>query len=303
MMMKRHISKIAFSRDFGRQMRFIIGPRQTGKTTAAKEFLKKQNCLKLYYNWDDRKTRDRYIADYHFFVRELYNVKPSNGLAGRYFTFRLNPVTLRELTGKSFLEPPADADDWIMQKLDHPTYKEKELSALSKIASPLSINSLTANIKCSFATVSNYLKAMELGYLIFRVLPYSKKIARSLTKEKKVYFFDWTRINDPAAQFENYMAVELKTLLELWTDAGIGNFDLHFIRDRDGRETDFLILREKEPWLMLEAKLSRSTIDYHHRKNRNILGGIPFIQVVRQENVAEKREGGLYQMSASRFFA
>jgi len=30
MMIKRHISKIAFSRDFGRQMRFIIGPRQTG---------------------------------------------------------------------------------------------------------------------------------------------------------------------------------------------------------------------------------------------------------------------------------
>jgi len=54
----------------------------------------------------------------------------------------------------------------------------------SKIASPLSINSLTANIKCSFATVSNYLKAMELGYLIFRISPYSKKIARSLTKER-----------------------------------------------------------------------------------------------------------------------
>ena len=87
------------------------------------------------------------------------------------------------------------------------------------------------------------------------------------------------------------------------TITGIGNFDLHFIRDRDGKETDFLILRENEPWLMLEAKFSRSAIDYHHRKNRNILGGIPFIQVVRQENVAEKREGGLYQMSASRFFA
>ena len=387
-------------------MRFIIGPRQTGKTTVAKKFLKEQNCLKLYYNWDDRKTRDRYIADYHFFVQELYNIKSSEGkrwlcmdeihkypklknvlkdffdsfgeengfivtgsarldmmrqsgdsLAGRYFTFRLNPVTLRELTGKPFYEPPADADDWIMQKLDHPTYKEKELSALlrfsgfpepllstsvrfynkwrtdyvdrliredmrdltriqeleniatlmyllpSKITSPLSINSLTADIKCSFATASNYLKAMEFGYLIFRILLYSKKIARSLTKENKVYFFDWTRINDPAAQFENYIAVELKTLLELWTDAGIGNFDLHFIRDRDGKETDFLILRENEPWLMLEAKFSRSTIAYHHRKNRNTLGGIPFIQVVRQENIAEKREDGLYQMSASRFFA
>jgi hypothetical protein len=91
--------------------------------------------------------------------------------------------------------------------------------------------------------------------------------------------------------------------LELWTDAGIGNFDLHFIRDRDGRETDFLILRDKEPWLMVEAKFSRSVIDYHHSKNRNTLGGISFVQVVRQENIAEKREDGLYQISASRFFA
>ena len=42
------------------------------------EFLKGQSCLKLYYNWDDRKTKDRYLSDYHFFVQELYNVTPSN---------------------------------------------------------------------------------------------------------------------------------------------------------------------------------------------------------------------------------
>ncbi len=78
---------------------------------------------------------------------------------------------------------------------------------------------------------------------------------------------------------------------------------MHFLRNRDGRETDFLILRDNEPWLMVEAKLSRSVIDYHHRKNRNTLGGISFVQIVRQENIAEKRENGLYQISASRFFA
>jgi len=55
--------------------------------------------------------------------------------------------------------------------------------------------------------------------------------------------------------------------------------------------------------VMLETKLSHSTIDYHHRKNRKILGDIPFVQVVRQENIAERKEPGLYQMSASRFFA
>ena len=404
-MIERHISKIAFSKEFGRQMRFIIGPRQTGKTTAAKEFLEKQNCLNLYYNWDQRKIRDRYLADSHFFTREIYNVEPAKGkrwlcmdeihkypkwknvlkdffdsfgeengfvvtgsarldmmrksgdsLAGRYFTFRLNPITLGELTNSTFQEPPEDAEEWIKNKLDRPVYEKDHLSALLKlsgfpepllsasdrfqkkwrtdyvdrliredlrdltriqqleniavimhllptrISSPLSINSLAKDIKCGFSTVSNYLNAMELGYLIFRITPYSKRIARSLTKETKAYFYDWTRVDDPAGQFENYVAVELKTILEIWTDAGIGNFQMHFIRNRDAKETDFLILRESEPWLMIEAKLSRSSIDYHHRKSKDILGGIPFMQVVRQENVAEKREKGLYQMSASRFF-
>jgi len=406
MIIERHIGEIAFSKDFGRQMRFIIGPRQTGKTTAARGFLEDQKCLELYYNWDQRKVRDRYIADSHFFVREIYNVEPSEGkrwlcmdeihkypkwknvlkdffdsfgqengfiitgsarldmirksgdsLAGRYFTFHLNPVTLRELTGKTFQEPPANADEWIKGKLDHLIYEKTELSSLlqfsgfpepllansvrfhnkwrrdyldrliredlrdltriqeleniatimhllpERISSPLSINALAKDIKCSFASVSNYLKAMELGYLIFRISPYSKRISRSLTKEKKAYFYDWTRLNDPAKQFENYVAVEIKTLLELWTDAGIASFEMNFLRNRDGKETDFLILRDQEPWMMLEAKLSSTTIDYHHRKNRKLLGSVPFVQVVRQDNIAEKREDGLYQISASRLFA
>ena len=182
-MIERYISKTAFSEDFGRQMRFIIGPRQTGKTTAAKKFLKDQNCLKLYYNWDQRKIRDRYLADSHFFARDIYNVEPAKGkrwlcmdeihkypkwknvlkdffdsfgdengfivtgsakldmmrksgdsLAGRYFTFRLNPVTLRELTNSTFQEPPEDAHEWIKNKLDHSTYNKEELSALLRLS-------------------------------------------------------------------------------------------------------------------------------------------------------------------------
>ncbi len=405
-MIERYIGRIAFSRDFGRQMRFIIGPRQSGKTTAAKKFLEDQGCLELYYNWDQRKIRDRYIADSHFFVQEIHNVEPTerkrwlcmdeihkypkwknvlkdffdsfgqeNGfiitgsarldmmrrsgdsLVGRYFTFRLNPVTLRELSGKSFKEPPADADEWVKSKLDHLVYEKAELSALlqfsgfpepllvnsvrfhnkwrrdyldrliredlrdltriqelekvatimhllpERISSPLSINALAKDVKCSFATVSNYLKAMELGYLVFRISPYSKRISRSLTKETKAYFFDWTRLKNPARRFENYVAVELKTLLELWTDAGIANFHMNYLRNRDGKETDFLILRDDEPWMMLEAKFSRANIDYHHRKNRELLRRIPFVQIVRQDNIAEEREDGLYQISASRLLA
>ncbi len=406
MEIKRHISGIAFSRDFGRQMRFMTGPRQTGKTVAAKDFLKTRDCEALYYNWDQRKVRERYLADAHFFTQDMGNATPAgekrwlcmdeihkyprwkdllkdffdsfgeeNGfivtgsarldmmrksgdsLAGRYFTFRLSPLTLREATAGTFREPPADGEDWIKDRLDHAAYEREALSALlrfsgfpepflsgnvrffnkwrrdyldrliredlrdltriqeleniaavmqlmtGRVGSPLSINALARDVRCGFSTMAGYLHAMELGYLIFRITPYSKKIARTLTKESKAYYYDWTRPKDPAAQFENYAAVELYALLTLWTDAGIGDFTLHFIRDRDGRETDFLILRDQEPWMLIETKLSRSSIEYHHRKIRSLLGDIPFIQIVREDGVAEKREQGVYQMAASRFFA
>ncbi|MCD6224355.1 MAG: ATP-binding protein [Deltaproteobacteria bacterium] len=407
MYIRRHLNKIAFSSGFGRQMRFVTGPRQTGKTTVAKHFIEKLCFNKLYYNWDNRRVRDDYIKDNHFFVSDLYNESPDesgrrwilmdeihkypnwknilkdffdcygedavfiitgsarldmmrksgDSLAGRYFTFRLNPVTLQELAGSKFLEPPKHASILIKNRLDSPIYKKDELAALlrfsgfpepllagtirfhtrwrrsyldtlvredlreltqirelektavlmhllpDRISAPLSINSLSRDLACSFATTANYLKALELGYLIFRISPYHKKIARSLKKEQKTYFYDWTRVTRESARFENYVAVELKVWTDLWTDAGTGEFNLYYIRDRDGRETDFLITRDAIPWLLVEARFSSSKIDYHHKKNRAVLGNIPFVQVLQENNVTEKYEDGIYQMSASRFFA
>ena len=59
-------------------MRFIAGPRQTGKTTIAKLFLQSQatSATSLYYNWDNRKIRDAYLENNHFFAKDIYNVPP-----------------------------------------------------------------------------------------------------------------------------------------------------------------------------------------------------------------------------------
>ncbi len=406
MKISRHIKEIAFSAEFGRQMRFVAGPRQCGKTTIARDFLSEYSGESLYYNWDKRKVRDAYIHDSHFFIRDLYNVPPcENGkrwlcmdeihkypewknilkdffdsyhedvqfivtgsarldlmrqsgdsLAGRYLNFRLNPVTLGELVNLPAIPPPEKSDDLIKKCLDTPRYRQDELETLlrfsgfpeplllakdrffkrwqsgyldsliredlreitrikdlektavlmhllpSRIGSPLSINSLVGDLGCSFATVANYLAALELGYLLFRIPPYTNKIARSLKKEKKAYFYDWTRAATEAGRFENYAAVELKSKINYWQDAGYGDFDLYYIRDRDGRESDFLITRDGQPWLLTEIKLSRSSIEYQHKKHRQVLGDIPFIQLVLEDGVAEQEESGVYQMSASRFF-
>jgi predicted AAA+ superfamily ATPase len=51
----------------GRHMVFLAGPRQVGKTTLAKQWLKKKQCPALYFNWDDITTRQIYLSDSRFF--------------------------------------------------------------------------------------------------------------------------------------------------------------------------------------------------------------------------------------------
>lgn len=64
----RYIETYAFDEDLvGRHMIFIAGPRQTGKTWLAKQWLKKKACSELYFNWDDIGTRQAYRSDSRFF--------------------------------------------------------------------------------------------------------------------------------------------------------------------------------------------------------------------------------------------
>jgi predicted AAA+ superfamily ATPase len=406
-MLTRILAPIIVDPEFGRQMRFIAGPRQTGKTTVAKEFLKKINCQSLYYNWDERSIRDRYVHDSHFFSSDINNCKPvgkktwlcmdeihkyprwknvlkdffdsfgqelgilvtgsakldmfrksGDSLAGRYFLFHLNPLTLRETLGQvSATGVPAESMFFVKSRFDNVKYHDDELAGLlefsgfpepfsnaskrfyqrwqtdyldriisedirdlthirelenisllmkllpERISSPLSINSLCNDLKTTFATVSSYIQALEMAYVLFRIRPYVKKVARAISKETKVYFYDWTKAATPASQFENYVAMELKALTDIWTDSGYGAFELRYVRTRDGKESDFLILKNENPWMLAEAKMSRCDIEYHHLKNRDLFGkDVAFVQIVKETGIAEKRGDGVFQVSASRFF-
>lgn len=39
-----------------------------------------------------------------------------------------------------------------------------------------------------------------------------------------------------------------------WRDFGYGDFDLHFIRDKEKREVDFLLTKDNKPWILIEVK-------------------------------------------------
>lgn len=402
-MINRALYDVAFSPEWGGQMRFITGPRQCGKTTLARQKLQKENNENLYYLWDLRSVRNRYKENEFFFTAdkmpgnvkswlcfdeihklprwknilkgiydssfEHYNFivtgsakfditrRAGDSLSGRYFSFHLFPLSLGELNNSaSFAKIDFNnAEDFIKQKLDCTAAKSESLSTLLEysgfpepfisqsarfharwvkdymdtvikedisiltrisnkediydlynllpemVGSPISESSLSAHLEISQPTVKNYLKRLEDFYLGFKVHPYARNIKRALIKASKFYLYDWTKIKDPGLRFENYLAVELKILTSTLTEASADNYSLYFIRNKQKEETDFLIVKNEEPWLLLEAKLSDAPIKRHHLQTQILLGGIPLAQICRNDGVCLMQGKNAYRISANRF--
>jgi predicted AAA+ superfamily ATPase len=148
----------------------------------------------------------------------------------------------------------------------------------SKVGSPVSIPSLAADLKVSYNTVMNWLSAFERFFLTFSITPWSKRIARAIQKERKVYMFDTPRVEDPGARFENMIALELWRAVTNWNDLGHGQFSLHFVKNKEKQEVDFLIANNRKPFLLIEAKLSESTPTVPLRKFQSSLN-IPAVQL------------------------
>ena len=132
---------------------------------------------------------------------------------------------------------------------------------IASIGSTLSFNSLRESLNVSYNAIKTWIQWLEAIYYIFRIDPYSKKIHRSFKKEGKYFLYDWSEVKNDGARFENMIAVHLKKSIDFWNDSGAGNFKLRFVRDHEKREVDFLILKEKEPWMLIECKLQSDGVD------------------------------------------
>lgn len=159
-----------------------------------------------------------------------------------------------------------------------------------RVGSLLSVQSLSEDLEIAHRTAASWLQQLKDIYYAFEVKPFTSNIRRSIRKAGKLYLWDHTQVEAPGPRFENAIACHLRKACDFWTDTGEGAFDLRFLRSRDGHEIDFLIVRDGDPWLAIEAKLSDTTPSPHFRTFAGALGTAPALQLVRQSGHFEKRQ-------------
>jgi predicted AAA+ superfamily ATPase len=174
-----------------------------------------------------------------------------------------------------------------------------------RIGSPLSVNSLREDLGVNFMTVQGWLEALGRLYYLFKIRPYAGRLARTLRREEKAYLFDFTAIENSGSRFENLIALHLNKLCDTWTDWGYGDFVLHYVRDREKREVDFLITENQKPYALVEAKLKGEGIDPNLKYFHDRLKPAYSVQVVRtpQKNKGLFASGGIFSIPAYHFLA
>ena len=316
--------------DLARKMVFLSGPRQAGKTTLARQLAAAWPNSQLL-NWDVAADR-RVIVEqswspaaglvvfdelhkmtgWRAWLKGVYDGRregqailvtgsarldalrqSGESLAGRYFSWRLHPLTVKEwmaaaaaapeaaltriLERGGFPEPllaeqAADAARWRQLYLEGMIREDVlefsrigEIRAMrvfvdmlrSRVGSTLSLASVARDLQVSPTTLGRYLEILEALHIVFAVRPFQRNIARSLLKEPKVYFFDTGLVQaGEGARFENACATMLLRHAHFLQDSAGRAMSLHYVRDKDGREIDFVLCEDGEPLGFAECKLS-----------------------------------------------
>ncbi len=216
-----------------------------------------------------------------------YYRKGGDSLQGRYHYYRLHPFSVmecdrepdRDLVGRllrfgGFPEPFMKAEDrfhrrWMRDhsaRVIHEDLRDlenvREVSMLeillhhlpSCVGSPLSVNSLSKLLQVAHATVEHWMTIFERLYICYRITPFGSKEIRAVRKEKKLYFWDWSRVENPGPRFENMVAGHLMKYCHFVEDTEGHIMELRFIRDTDKREVDFVVLRNGRPEFAVECK-------------------------------------------------
>ena len=220
-------------------------------------------------------------------VRLDYYRKGGDSLQGRYHYYRLHPFSLAEcgrrpdahsvahlLRFGGFPEPFLRGEErfhrrWLRKHSERVVHEDlrdleqvREVTRLdlllahlpSCVGAPLSVNRLRTLLQASHESVERWIAAFERLYVCYRLAPFGSARIRAVRKERKLYFWDWSRVDDPGPRFENLVAGHLLKYCHLVEDTEGHAMELRFVRDTDGREIDFVVLRDGHPEFAVECK-------------------------------------------------
>jgi predicted AAA+ superfamily ATPase len=256
---------------------------------------------------------------------DLYR-KVGDSLAGRYFLHHLLPLSLSELkqndetpdmqrliAHSGFPEPYlaetlVEAKRWRAQyiqsliridvlnfnPIQHIHVIQMMVDLLrQKVGSPISYLSIAEDVQVSVNTVKKYIEILEAIYVIFRITPHSKNIARSLLKGPKIYFYDTGLVEgDEGAIFENFVANALLKAIITKQDYLAEPYQLKYLRTKEGKEIDFIIVKDQKIESAIEAKVSDKEISPTLQWGCKKFGfkGIQLVKELRQEFQKENIE-------------
>ena len=162
----------------------------------------------------------------------------------------------------------------------------------TRVGSLFSYQSLSEDLSVSPPTIRRWIDWLSQLYYLYAVSPYAKTVVRSLRKQPKVYLWDWSEVPDQGAKFENLVAGHLLKACHYWTDMGLGLFEMNYVRDKEKREVDFLITRDRKPWILVEVKLADTKPSPHLKRFADVLNPAVVLQIIGIPGIHERMDVG-----------
>lgn len=238
-----------------------------------------------------------------------------DSLMGRYHYWRLHPLTLDELptnlsikegferlmTLGGFPEPFLSGDArlarrWRRERFDRILQEDirdlelvRHVQLLSlfveglreRAGSLITLSNLAEDLQISPKTAKSWLTLIERMYIAFPIYPLTKNIPRAIQKPPKVYFYDNADVTaSDGARLENLVATTLLKRLHFIEDYEGYRCSLHYIRDKDGREVDFVTVVDGKVMDLIEVKQSDTNISSSLRYYSQLLKPKNTIQLV-----------------------
>jgi predicted AAA+ superfamily ATPase len=252
---------------------------------------------------------DTRLESQHFLVTgsarlDVYR-RGGDSLMGRYHHWRLHPFTIDELPQDifpqegferllqlgGFPEPFLSGDErkarrWRRDRFDRVLREDirdlelvREIQLLGifvealqeRVGGLVVLANLAQDLQISPVTAKKWLALTERMYMTFAIYPFTKNIPRSILKPPKVYFFDNADVvGSEGARLENLVATTLLKRLHFIEDYYGYRCSLHYIRDKDGREVDFLTVIDNKVHELIEVKTTDDVIspslEYYAKK-------------------------------------